>query len=139
MKKSILIGMMALLGLNASAQKTEEKAVKQTVIAFAKAGDAQDSEKLATYLDDNYRIVMNRLFGGKAVAVMPKDVYLENIRTKKFGGDPRTLTFKEVMINGNTAMVRVDMKGSKSTMHSIILLAQTEAGNWLLVSDMPVL
>lgn len=139
MKKSILVGCIALLGLTATAQKAEEKSIKETVIAFTKAGDVQDADKLATYLDVNYRIVMNRLFGEKEVAIMPRNAYLENIKTKKFGGDSRTLNFKQVLINGNTAMVRVDMTGSKSTMKSIILLAKNEAGNWLLVSDMPVI
>jgi ketosteroid isomerase-like protein len=138
MRKSILIACMALLSVGLQAQKTEMKAVKQTITAFAQAGDAQDAESLEKHLDANYRIVMNQLFGSKEVSVMPRAVYLDKIRKKEFGGDPRKLTFKEVIINGNTAVVRVDMAGSKMTMYSLITLVKNAEGKWLLISDVPV-
>ncbi len=138
MKKSILVGFLGLLGFTTSAQEAEVKAVKQTITAFAAAGDRQDAVALAAYLDAHYRIVMNRLFGSKTVVTMPREAYLDKIRKKEFGGDKRVLEFKEVLINGTTAMARVNFKGSKMTFHSIIVLVKNEAGKWLLVSDTPV-
>lgn len=139
MKKSILVGCLAVLGFAASAQKTAEKAVKETVIAFAKAGDAQDAALLATYLDAHYRVVMNRLFGSSELSVLSREVYLEKISSKVFGGDTRTFEFLEIAVNGNTAVVRVNMNGSKMKTCSTLLLAQNESGKWLLVCDMPVI
>jgi len=75
--------------MSCSAQKTEVQNVEKVIAAFSKAGDDNNAEKLATYLDDNYRIVMNRLFGSTEVSVMPKSVYLDKISSKEFGGDKR--------------------------------------------------
>ncbi len=136
MKKLKLLGMLCvLLSTSGFSQNPEIKAVKETITAFSKAGDNSDDVELAKYLDDNYRIVMNRLFGSAEVIVMPKSVYLEKIKTKEFGGDHRKLTFEEMVINGPTASAKVSFEGSKLTFVSLITLIKEEEGNWKLVSE----
>ena len=115
----------------------EMENVKQTVIAVAAAADNNNADELAEHLDANFRIVMNRLFGSKEVAVMPRSVYLDKIRNKEFGGDKRSVTFKEVILNGNTAVVKVVLAGEKATFTSLLTLVRNESGDWLLVSDVP--
>ena len=73
----------------ANAQNKEMKNIEKAIIGFAQAADNSDADKLATYLDDNYRIVMNRMFGSAEIATMNKVDYLENIKTKVFGGDKK--------------------------------------------------
>ncbi len=139
MKKAILIGLFGLfISTMSCAQKSEEIAIKNVIIAFSKAGDANDAQKLSAYLDDNYRIVMNRLFGSKEVSVMSKSAYLEKIKTKEFGGDKRTVTIQNSIINGTSAVVKVAFKGAKMTFVSLITLIKKENGTWILVSDVPV-
>jgi ketosteroid isomerase-like protein len=138
MKKSILVILISVLGLNVNAQKNEMKAIRKTITAFAKAADNSDAKELANYLDDNYRIVMNRLFGSEKVSIMPRSIYLEKIRTKEFGGDKRTLEFKEVIVNGTTATAQVSFKGAKMTFVSLLMLIKNEQGDWKLVSDTPI-
>ena len=75
--KLILIIPMMVLGTILTAQTDETKNVKKAVEGFIKAGDNSDADKVATYLDDNYRVVMNRLFGSDAVSVVTKDEYVE--------------------------------------------------------------
>ncbi len=121
------------------AQKEDVQAVKATVKNYAASGDQGDAQKLANYLDPNFRIVMNRLFGSKDVSTLPREVYLEKIRSGEFGGAPRTLTFYEVVINNTTAAVKVKMVSAKLTFHSLMILLKDADGNWKLVSDLPTL
>lgn len=140
MKKIKLIAIVCLLfsGMVSNAQKSEIKNIEKTISEFSKAGDENDAEKLASYLDDNYRIVMNRMFGSKEVSVMTKSVYLEKIKSKEYGGDKRVLTFDNIVINGTTASAKVTFKGTKMTFVSLIVLIQEPDGNWKLISDNPI-
>ena len=120
------------------AQTSDENAIKQTIIEFSKAGDANDAEKLATYLDGNYRIVMNRLFGSTEVTIMPKDVYLEKIKTKEYGGDNRKVEVESITLNGTTASAKVSFVGTKMTFVSILTLIKDGDDQWKIVSDVPI-
>ena len=140
MKKIELIIILStmLSFINGISQSSEVKAIEKTIIAFSKAGDHNNVEELNTYLDDNYRIVMNRLFGSATVDIVPKSVYLEKIRTKEWGGDMRTLTIEKTTVNGSTASSKVIFKGTKITFVSLITLLKNEKKIWKLVSDVPI-
>lgn len=139
MNKIILVGIFALfITAGSNAQSSDEKAVKETIISFSKAGDKNDADKLETYLDDNYRIVMNRLFGSSEVSVMNKDVYLEKIRTKEYGGDNRKVEIESIVLNGSTASAKVSFVGSKMTFVSILILIKNGNNEWKLLSDVPI-
>ena len=112
--------------------------MENTIVAFAEAGDRNDTEELKNYLDDNYRVVMNRLFGSSEVSVVPKSVYLEKIKTKEWGGDTRKLTIEGTTINGSSASAKVMFKGTKMTFVSLITLVKNEKGIWKLLSDIPM-
>lgn len=137
MKKSILILLMGLAGTIGFSQ--EEEAIEKVIIAFAKAADKNDAEKLSTYLDDNYRIVMNRLFGAEGVSIVNKEDYLAKIESKEWGGDKRKVTIEQITINGNTASAHVTLKGEKATFVSLFMLIKDAEGNWKLVSDTPTI
>ena len=139
MNKIILMGIFALfMTAGCNAQSSDEKAITETIIGFSKAGDKNDADKLATHLDDNYRIVMNRLFGSSEVSVMTKDIYLEKIRTKEYGGDNRKVEIESIVLNGSTASAKVSFVGSKMTFVSILILIKDGNNEWKLVSDVPV-
>ena len=137
MKKSILILFMGVIGMTVFAQ--EEKAIEDVIRSFAKAADKNDTEKLATYLDDNYRIVMNRLFGAEGVSIVTKEDYLAKIESKEWGGDKRTVTIEKITVNGNSASAHVTLKGEKATFISLFMLIKDAEGNWKLVSDTPTI
>ena len=63
------------------AQTNEVKNIKTVITAFSNAGDENNTEKLSFYLDNNYRIVMNQLFGSKKIVVISKTIYLEKLIT----------------------------------------------------------
>lgn len=140
MKNKITMSLFALIiTLNCSAQSAEEAAIEATIMGFAQAGDNNDADQLDTYLDDNYRVVMNRLFGSTEVAVMPKSVYLEKIRNKEFGGDDRKVVIESITQNGATASAKVSLVGNKMTFVSLLTLIKDEEGKWKLISDVPVI
>jgi ketosteroid isomerase-like protein len=130
--------MLAVSSLTYS-QQADIKAIKKTVSTFSKAGDQNDVEALDKCLDSHYRIVMNQLFGSKELSVMTREVYMEKIGSKAFGGDEREVIFHEVLVNGNTACVKATLKGKKATFTSFFTLAKNAAGDWLLLSDVPVI
>lgn len=141
MKSTIFIVTVTLMVLVASQLKAQTSAMKEvqsTVKTFMKAGDNNDIKAMDDLLDANYRVVMNRLFGSTEVSIMQREVYIQKVESKEFGGDKRVLTFSDLVVNGNTAMVNVEAKGAKSTTKSIIVLLKDEKGNWKLVSDTPI-
>lgn len=139
--KGITFFLMIMLSttLFSHAQEAEEKAIKEVVTSFIAAGDAQDAEQMDALLDTHYRVVMNRLFGSAEVSVLPRNVYLEKIRTKEFGGDKRELSFEEMILNGRLASVKVRTTGEKMSMVSLLTLVKDGEGNWKLVEDAPVI
>ena len=141
MKKIKLIALVCSIFsvMACNAQKNEMSKIEKVITEFSKAGDENNTEKLETYLDDNYRIVMNRLFGSKEVSVMSKKIYLEKINSKEYGGDKRVLTIDNIIINGTTASAKVSFKGTKMTFNSLILLIQNANGKWKLISDVPII
>jgi ketosteroid isomerase-like protein len=139
MKGLLLVLMMTFAGVAATyAQgKAESKKIQAAITQWAQAADLQNAEAAGAFLDDNYLIVMNRLFGSAEVATMDKTTYLQMLREKKFGGDPRILKFKRITVTGSIASVQLEMTGSKLQFRSFIQLIQDPQGNWKLVSDVP--
>lgn len=139
MKNVILLSLLSMLGIyQLQAQTSDERAIKKVIVEFMIAGDQNDTPKLDNCLDDNYRVVMNQLFGSTEVMVIPKSVYLQKIKSKEWGGDKRTADIQKITINGNTAMAKVVFKGEKMTFNSLMTLVKDVDGKWKLVSDVPV-
>ena len=143
MRTCIMVLIMGIaFSLSCTAQKdidmqNGEEAVKTALRTFAKSGDNQDAATLDNLLDNNFRVVMNQLFGSTGVVVMTKEIYLEKIRNKEFGGDPRKVEIEELEIVGKTAQAKVTLTGSEMTFVSLIQLIQDQSGNWKLISDTP--
>ncbi len=133
-----LIAIMTITA-TACAQTDETKKIKETIIEFAKAGDENDAKKLAGYLDENYSIAMNQLFGSPDMSIVDRAFYLSKIESKEWGGDKRAIKFLSLDVNGKNAFAKVEMKGAKMTMVSYIVLAQDKNGQWKLVFDSPTL
>ncbi|MGB3467736.1 MAG: nuclear transport factor 2 family protein [Cyclobacteriaceae bacterium] len=140
MKKLIMMSILAMFGFfMVSANTGEEKAIERVINVFSKAGDKNDVSALEACLDDNYRVVMNQLFGSEAVTVIPRSVYLQKIGSKEWGGDHRTAIIEKISVNGNTAVAKVNFKGEKMTFKSLIMLIKDANGQWKLISDTPVI
>lgn len=139
MKKSILMMLVALAGLTGYSQTEDEKVIEETIREFAKAGDKNDVEALDKLLNENYSVVMNRLFGSETVTTVSKKDYLAKIESKEWGGDKREVVINKIIVNGNTAAVHATLIGSKMTFISIYTLIKDSQGNWTLLGDLPTI
>ena len=139
MKTRLIMIPLMLFSTMVMAQKEEVKKIKTTIEGFVKAGDENNHEEIGNYLDANYRVVMNRLFGSEAVGVVNKDEYIAKIESKEWGGDKREITYEEIIITGTVATAKVKLVGSKMTFISNFTLIQNAEGDWMLLSDTPVI
>lgn len=139
MKRIIVLSSLAIIALACTAYsaKNAEKNVKKTIKTFATAADNQSTTDLKKVLHDDYRVVMNRLFGSEDCAVLSRDAYLKKIESKEWGGDKREVTIENLVVNGNTASAKVTFKGSKMTFVSLMNLVQNTDEEWMVISDMP--
>ena len=141
MKSLIKSALLTLLGIFFSnlnqPQQVEVTAVRQTILSMAKAADQSNATELDQYLDTNYRVVMNQLFGSTEVSILSKAVYLEKIRNREFGGDTREISIDHVVINGNSASAQVTFAGTKLTFVSLITLIKDQGGQWKLIGEIP--
>lgn len=136
MKYTILTLALFCASMLTRAQMAE---VSQTVKQFIEAGDDRNVQALEALLHDEYRVVMNRLFGLKEVMVMDKATYVGKIESGEFGGDERVSTIEAVQLNGEHATVRVKTSGKELTMRSDLVLVRNAAGSWQVVTDVPTI
>lgn len=115
----------------------EEKNIHKVIKLFSKAGDTRDLIALDKVLDDNYRIVMNQLFGSEEISTMDKATYLSMIKSEKFGGDDRRVEIKETLINGKNAVCIVNLWGKAMNVRSTLSLIKDASETWRIVSDTP--
>ncbi len=136
-KTTLVFGLMALALGCASQSTSDTNEVNKTIQTFAKAADENDVTKLSLVLNDNFKIIMNRLFGSTEISLLDKEFYLAKIESKEWGGEKRTLTIENVNVVGNNASAKVTFTGEKSTLVSLIQLVKDDKGKWKLITDLP--
>ncbi len=78
-----------LLTLNANAQDKPINA-KESLIAYLNAGDIRDTKALDILMHKDYRVVFKDLAKNET-SIINKDLYIEYIEKKIFGGVPREI------------------------------------------------
>lgn len=140
--KQLFIALMCTIlipmATNAQSEISNYAQIETTIRGFLAAGDKNDAKDLQRFLDDNYRVVMNQLFGSSDVMVVSKDLYVSKIESKEWGGDTRVVTIENIQVNGKTASAKVTQVGTKATFISTMVLIQHADGNWKLISDTPI-
>jgi hypothetical protein len=130
------LAIMVIMSVPALAQ-TDKASIEQVVNQFAKAGDQRDVTQLKTLLHDEFRVAMNRLFGGETVVLLTKAAYIKMMEDGKLGGDDRTVQILSVDITQNNAAVKVALKGKALTFQSYYHLVKNVAGQWQIINDLP--
>ena len=115
------------------------KGVEKTIKQFVQAGDNQDVKTMNELLHNDYRIVMNQVFGSDQITTVSKEMYLSKLESKEWGGDKRACAIQSIEVNDKNAVATVRLVGEKMTMTSQIVLVQTSTGNWLIIEDIPVI
>lgn len=141
--KSKILTTIAILFITTSTimaqQKKDEMSVKETITNFAHAADVQNDKDLELLLDDNFRLVLNQMFGNKGISIVTKQDYLANIKDKKFGGDKREVTILNLTVSGNNATAQAIFKGTKFTINTFLQLIKTNEGEWKIINDLPAI
>ena len=116
-----------------------EDQVKEQVHLFAKAIAKQNVEQLDKLLHEKFRVVANQYPKPEATSILDKSLYLSMIGSKKIGGHAYEVSFQEVHVQDHTATVIATFGGAQSNMYLTLLMVQSAAGDWQIVSDLPVI
>lgn len=111
--------------------------VKTCIEQFAYAADVRDEQALNTVLDEQFRLVLNQMFGSTGLMLLDKQAYLGKIRLKEFGGDKREVHIEHLHVQQNNAMAQVTFAGSQMTIVTFIQLVRTNSGQWKILNDLP--
>lgn len=98
MKALIMAVSLLTFGHQMNAQTTEDK-IKQVVEDFITSTDEQNAEKLASTLNDK---AMQYVIFGPNLLTFSKQEYVDQIKAKKVGGQPREIEFAETLLSGDT-------------------------------------
>lgn len=137
MKNLITLLTLLTMTINVMHAQSEKEEVKKVITQFVQAADLQDADQVATLLHEDFRVVMNQLFGSSDVSLMNKAVYEQLIRDKKMGGDLRAVDFVSVDVVNQNAAVKVLLKGKSMVFESLLHLIKTADGKWQLINDLP--
>lgn len=110
--------------------------VKAAIEAFVKAGDTSDVEILENILHPDFQNIQDGFFDEKGVYVFSKSDYIELIRSKRFGGQPRNITFESIEQTGNIAIAKVVLESKYLKFFSLII--GVDSGNqWQIINNTP--
>lgn len=133
----ILISSLTCVQVSKSQSIMEKKNVENAVKQFVQGADQRNTEQMANVLDDSFRAVVNRAFGGDELMLISKAAYLDMMDQGKLGGDTREIEILLVDITGNNALVKARLTGKTMVFTTYIALVKNKENRWLIVSDQP--
>jgi len=111
-----------------------EKAIE----AFVKAGDNRDIAALESILHPGFQNIQDGGFDEKGIFVCSKSDYIELIRTKRFGGSPRSLVINSIEQSDNMAIAQVTLESQLLIFHSLIICVRDD-GHWKIINNTPAI
>lgn len=129
--KTIIIAVSLLtLTYQMNTQNSEDK-IKKVVTDFITATDEQNAEKLAATMNEK---AMQYVIFGPNLLTFTRQEYVDQLKAKKVGGQPRTIEFGEVLLSRDTvAAMQLTASSSVIRFHYQINLLKHEGG-WQIVS-----
>jgi hypothetical protein len=109
-----------------------EKAIE----AFVKAGDNRDVAALKSILHPGFQNIQDGFFDEKGIFIFSKPDYIELIRTKRFGGSPRSLVINSIKQSDNMAIAHATLESEYLIFHSLIICVR-ENGHWKIINNTP--
>lgn len=115
-----------------------ETQIKDKVLKFAQAIEAKDVAQLDNLLHNDFRVVANQYPTVEKLSLLPKELYLSLIQSKKIGGTHYEVTFDHISVKDHSATAVVTFQAEESTMHLTLLLIEKE-GEWRIIEDMALI
>lgn len=110
--------------------------IKQVIIDFIIAGDTNNTELLAGVLHPDYQNIQDGFFEKTGIHVFSKDDYIELVRSKRFGGSPRSIAFEFIEELENIAIAKLKLESNYLCFVSYIT-AVCENNTWLIINNTP--
>lgn len=129
--KALIIAVTLLTSVHQmNAQNTQDD-IRKVVKDFITATDEQNAEKLASTLNDK---AMQYVIFGPKLLTFSKQEYVDQLKAKKVGGQPRSIDFSETLVSGDAvATVQLTATSAVIRFHYQIALVAHE-GKWQIVS-----
>lgn len=135
---SLLLGAaVSVLPKNQSKLNVDEP-IKAAIQTYADGGATRNIDQIATVLNPEFRVVLNRFRGNPGTMMLTRDAYLEMMRDGKIGGTTYELEFIHLNVYKHTADAEVWYRSEKADIHNFFWLVQNEQNTWQLVSTMAV-
>ncbi len=134
----LIFSFLSLTSVPDSETLEDLQAIEKAIQHFVKKADQQDATALEAILHDEFRAIINGLFGSKEVSILSKDSYLAALNAGKIGGDQRDVQIHSISIDGQNAVVNATFTGKELTFRTFIQLVKEDTQAWKLISDMPV-
>lgn len=110
----------------------------KVIEAFVNAGDNRDVAALDSMLHPTFQNIQDGFFDEKGIFVFSKSDYIELIRTKRFGGSPRSLVINSLEQSDNMAIAQVTLESEYLIFHSLIICVRDD-GHWKIINNTPAI
>jgi hypothetical protein len=117
-------------------RKTETENIREMLTRYFIAVDAQNATDAGSYLESNFRVVLNNYKDLPEPTVLDKKQYLGMMQSGKVGGSPRSVSFEFIDSNRSVAIAKVVLE-SESTVFRTYYHLINKAGSWFILSDTP--
>lgn len=112
--------------------------IQQAIENFIKAGDRSDTFLMEEILHKDYQNIQDGFFDQEGIFIISKEQYIEYIRSKTFGGKPRTISYDSIEQMGNIAIAKLILESKAVRFLSTIVCIQ-ENGKWKVITNIPVI
>ena len=112
------------------------ESIEAAVKAFVQGGDTSDASLLEKVLHRDFQNIQDGFFEQKGIYVFSKEQYIELVRTRKFGGKPRSIQFVTIEQMDNIAMAKVVLESRDLRFFSSITCVYN-TGAWEVISNIP--
>lgn len=109
----------------------ENQKIEKTIQAFAQGADQQDADQVSSALHPQAQQYFTNEQG---LNVLPTPKYVELLREKKIGGNPREVKIHQIDVTGDIASAKVRFSGEKASFENYMTLMKF-GEDWKILSN----
>jgi hypothetical protein len=110
--------------------------IKSAIENFIKGGDNNDVMLLEKTLHPSFQNIQDGFFDQKGIYIFNKEDYIDLVKTKKFGGNPRSIDFVSIEQMGNIGIAKVALESQYLKFFSMITCV-CKNSQWQIIHNTP--